>query len=192
MAKNVARAGQPAMTKIKASVMSLTLNSDWLSSPGLTGRSSNHRNSAGAQLRHHSQPGGYWMPAFAGMTLCECTVTLAVSPGVALRRRIKLGQRNFPRLQAHIGAGFQTRPGATDERYEACSAHYMPRPYGLQRAVIRGCLHRFSSGTNAHRPSSTAPLPTSARLRLFASRRVFRPSGGSAAISSTLFATRRR
>src|ERR1700726_134836 len=47
------------------------------------------------------------------------------------------------------------------------------RPYSLQRAVIRGGLHRLSTSTNAHRPSSTPPLPAVARLRLFASRRVF-------------------
>src|ERR1700722_20518933 len=58
--------------------------------------------------------------------------------------------------------GFQPRPGATDADHEvsqgSAAMHEgvcQTRPYSLQRAVIRGGLHRLSPSTNTHRPSST-------------------------------------
>src|ERR1700730_18201563 len=75
-------------------------------------------------------------------------------------------------IEVHVGAGF--KPALAQQTRTMRLVKDPPRcPYSLQRAVIRGGLHRLSTSTNAHRPSSTPPLPAVARLRLFASRRVF-------------------
>src|SRR6202011_6245453 len=83
-------------------------------------------------------------------------------------------------IEVHVGAGFkpalaqQTRTMRLVKDPPRCMRGVcQTRPYSLQRAVIRGVLHRLSTSTNAHRPSSTPPLPAVARLRLFARRRVF-------------------
>ena len=147
-----------------------------LSSPGLTGRSSNHHPQFTRDRR------GYWIPAFAGMT-GESRAAQNFSPPLSARHKRDARSARRPRPTAVSGQPYR-RPargdildpgaaltaGAAARGCEADWTRHVPgRAVGERRtpeagplpcrAVVRACFTRRDSGPSCP-PAPQAPHPS--------------------------------